>query len=69
MGNKKDRKNGQVYNDVSWPKIMQEVQMLYTENIGVVYEVKMIGNTEKARIDWGLHETWVNVFNLKEVDR
>lgn len=68
MSEKNSTTPSQVDAVVNWPQIGQEVKMHYAEKIGVVNDVKMIGNTEKALVDWGLYETWVATFNLEAVD-
>ncbi len=52
----------------NWPKIGQEVKDKNSNKIGIVNEVKIINNIEKALIEWGLYESWVAVNDLKEID-
>ncbi len=59
-----------VDNDVSWPKVGQEVQDIYDDKIGSVIDI--LGHyTEENRVvmvDWGLHIGQMKSWDLKEVD-
>lgn len=58
-------KNGQI---VMWPTIGIEVENIFEGKIGTVLETKKEGIIEMALVDWGLHENWIEVGNLKELD-